>query len=178
MFTAFMKDRDYNWHYVPEYVRDFIDTYGITAIKQTGPLIQCKFMDRQINLERKLPDVAEGWVTDSPVFLSWMYAVRYSNIRNIGGVDIEAYIALKDCYKGFLRSLAEYDYFIHVKREKKYMKDGTRTQSEEEAREIDTFILSILQWHNVKIIKVEGSTEERCQTLFNLIQKDLTKNES
>lgn len=171
-----MKDRGYNWHYVHEYARDFIDTYGGTALNKMGPLIQCKFMDRQINLERKLPAVIDGFITDSPIFLGWMYAARNSKVWDVEGeLDVGAYVALKDCYKGFLRSLTEYDLIIHVKREKAYMNDGTRSQTEKEAKDIDALVLTLLKLHNVSIYEVTGPTETRCQAIFELIKDELHK---
>lgn len=173
-FTAYMKDRGYNWHYVHEYARDFIDTYGAGAFDQSGPLIQCKMMDKQIKLESKLPDGIDGLITDSPTFLSWMYGALYSDIvGENGGLNVAAYLALKDCYKGFLRSLTEYDFIVHVKREKPYLKDGTRTQSEEEAKELDELMFTLLRLHNVEILEVSGTTEERCQALETLAKQML-----
>ena len=43
-----------------------------------------------------------GFITDSPLFISWFYAVMYGNN------SIASYIARKDNYKAFLKSIGSY----------------------------------------------------------------------
>lgn len=169
-FTAWMKDRGWNWHYVHEYARDFIDTYGAESIEDASPLIQMVFMDKQISLQEKIPDVVDGFITDSPVFLSWVYGALNSEVSE----DVETYIALKNCYKGFIRSLTEYDIIALVRREKDYVQDGTRMQTEDEAKDLDHLIRTLLTLHNVPFIEVSGTTEERCRRLEAAV-KELTE---
>lgn len=161
-----MKDKGFNWHYIHEYARDFIDVYGNDAIKSSGPLLQTLFMDKQIRLEKKPPAIADGWITDSPVFLSWIYGARNSKAEE---GDVETYIALKNCYKGFLRSLGEYDLIVRVVREKDYIQDGVRSQTEEEARDLDAIITSLLDLHNVTYHTISGTLEQRCAMLEQLV---------
>lgn len=170
-FTAYMKDRGYNWHYVHEYARDFIDVYGGRVFEECGPLVQNIIMDKQIRFEKKLPETINGFITDSPVFLSWIYGAKNATLGNL-----ESYLALKNCYKGFLRSLTEYDLIIRVVREKPYMKDGTRSQSEEQAIGLDKAIQFLLELHGIKYVEVAGSTEERCLQIYNLIKDRLNEN--
>lgn len=166
-FAAYMKDKGFNWYYVAEYAREFIDNYGAKAVTESGPLLQLHFVEKQWRRELNVPNECDGFVTDSPVFISWVYASIYGN-KSVG-----SYLARKNNYKAFLRSIYEYTHIVIVKREKEYVKDGCRMQTEEEALRIDNIIETLLIMHGVKYHTISGSLEERMEQLDKLAQENL-----
>lgn len=166
-FAAAVKDRGVQFYAVNEYAREFIDLYGPNAIKECGPLIQQKIHKKQCAREDQISDSVAGFVTDSPTFLSWIYSAFY------GDNGVASYITRKDMYKSFLSETPNYTHIVRVAREKPYLKDGTRAQSEEEAVFLDQVIEMTLKMHRVPYIVVTGTTEERVQTLLKAVSDDL-----
>jgi len=72
-------------------------------------------------------------------------------------------------YEYFLKDLDRYDYLFVCKREKPYVKDGTRTQTEKEAKELDDFILNLLDIHGIKYHIITGTVEERTNQMRSVI---------
>jgi len=158
-FNSHMKNKGYNWYYVSEYARDFIDNYGQDGPPKCGPLVQLHFVDKQWRRELSVPKQCDGFITDSPVFLAWFYSALYGNS------DLPGYLARKNNYKAFLRSVYEYTHIVLVKREKGYVYDGTRAQSPETAMELDKAVETMLKLHGIKYHVVSGTLEERVKQL-------------
>jgi len=170
-FTSHMKDLHYNWYYVSEYARDFIDNYGQNALKDCGPMVQIHINDKQWRRELAVPAQCDGFVTDSPVFLSWFYSAQY------GDNSTGSYLSRKNNYKAFLRSIYEYTHIILVKREKPYILDGCRTQTEEQATKFDATMKAVLELHGIQYHEVSGSMIQRVDCLTQLAIKELLKHD-
>lgn len=162
-FTSFMKDQSRNWHFVSEYARDFIDEYH-EEMGKGGPFLQMLISDNQRRKEDRISDKAEGFITDSPCFLSWIYSAKYTERNKISKR------ALSEMYCRFLDDVDRYDHIFFVKREKEYLQDGTRTQTLNESVEIGDHIASVLKLHNVDFDVVSGSLAQRIHQIKEKIK--------
>lgn len=163
-FAAYMKNQSRNWHFVNEYARDFIDEYK-DEMSKGGPFLQMLISDEQRRKEDRIHVGAEGFISDSPCFLSWIYSAKYSTKNKISNR------ALSEMYSRFLDDIGRYDHIFFVKREKEYLKDGTRSQSLEESNEIGDHIQSVLKLHGVPFQVVSGTLEERIKFIEEKIKK-------
>lgn len=169
-FTAYMKDRGHQLYCIQEYAREFIDSYGKDSLKKLGPHIQRKFSEKQEKREMDVPPEALGFITDSPIFLGWIYTCMYPD-----GEYLNDYIIRKDMYKRFLRSVSNYTHIVEVVREKSYVQDGTRPQTYDEALLIDHHIKEALSMHQVPYTQAWGSTGNRCRILHELVKDCLSE---
>jgi nicotinamide riboside kinase len=157
--TAKLKDRGLKWYNVGEYARDFIDRWTAEEMESGGIAIPYHLAMKQLRREKNVNKNADGFVTDSPLILPWFYA------RSLDGPKITRYTVLSELYKMFLRSFLDYDLIVHVKREKKYVQDGTRHQSESEAVSIDRDVCEVVRSHGFSLFDVSGTTEERAHQI-------------
>lgn len=162
-FVAHMNSQHKPYYHVPEYARSFIDTYGANAIRECGPLIQTKFTSKQEQKELDVPPNVEGFVSDSPLFQAWFYSALY------GDNTIPSYIARKDNYKTFLKSINNYTHIFRVVRESDYQDDGCRYQNEEQAKLLEDSMACILKLHGIDFYTVIGPTSERVNTMVEVI---------
>jgi len=167
--TASIKSRGHPFDNVSEYARDFINEHGADALSGTSGLINLMIFDEQKTREDRVPEEAKGFVTDSPLFLPYCYTLAYSKGTKEGRA------ALEIMYKKFLSVLDRYDLVFQVGRQKKYVKDGTRRESEQWARELDTMFFLLIQRHGVEIHPLEGTTEERVAEIERCLPEELTK---
>lgn len=163
-FVAYMNSKHYPFYNISEYARTFIDTYGQNILNECGPLIQLKIVQKQIEREQTIPNNVKGFITDSPVFLAWFYAAYYGKDNNA------SYIARKDNYKQFLKSIYSYDHIFRIVRESDYQEDGCRTQTAEEAKLIDEAITINLKLHHIPFTTIKGSTEERVEEIADTVE--------
>lgn len=168
-FTAHMNSLHRPFYHITEYARTFIDTYGADAIPNCGPLIQLKFLDKQLQREDEIPDSIEGFITDSPVFMAWFYAALY------GDNSIASYIARKDNYKTFLKGIYRYDHIFIIKRESKYVDDGCRYQDKDEATLLDSSMENMLKLHRIPYHTISGTTPERVDQIFEAVYGEVRK---
>lgn len=162
--TARLKDLGYRWYNVQEYAREFIDKHGPDAAskRMSIPLL---IANKQISRERRVPKTCDGFVTDSPLILPWFYAT------NLAAEPVEKYEILTSLYQMFLRSFLDYTLIVSVRREKKYDKDGTRFQTEDEARGIDSWIRGMVLAHGFELFEVSGKTETRVNQIVRELEK-------
>jgi nicotinamide riboside kinase len=72
-------------------------------------------------------------------------------------------------YENFINDLKRYQYIFVCTREKKCVKDGTRSQSEDEAKDLDKSIIHLLDQHNIKYTVLNGTTTERTEKMREVI---------
>lgn len=151
--TARLKDAGMKWYNVQEYAREFIDKHGPAAINRMSiPLL---LANKQIGRERKVPKTCDGFITDSPLVLPWFYAM------GLAAEPVEKYEILTSLYQMFLRSFLDYTHIFYLKREKEYVLDGTRMQTEEEALGIDNDVRRVILDHGFNMVDVSGTLNER-----------------
>lgn len=158
--TAALKDRGKKWYCVQEVAREFIDEWGADAMTHASvPLL---IANRQMRREKRVNSKADGFVTDSPLILPWFYAKALP--VNSG---VEKYSVLSTLYKMFLRSFIDYDLLVHVTREKPYVEDGCRTQTEAEAKQLDSAIVKEVKSHGFQLFDVHGTTQNRVEMIVD-----------
>lgn len=154
-FVSHMKQQGRPWVHVSEYARDFIETYGKDAPEKCGDFVQFHIMAEQLRREQRVHVTSEGFVTDSPVFLAWVYAAKYTS-RDFSGL-----LAKHSCYERALESLASYTRICLVRREKAYVQDAARLQTEDEVRQLDEQIVALVRLHGFEVHEVSGTTAQR-----------------
>ena len=162
-FTSHMKNQGRLWVHVSEYARDFIESYGKDAPSRCGDFVQLHFLEEQARREQRVHVASEGFVTDAPLFFAWVYAAKYSS-REFSGL-----IAKRVCYERAIESLANYSEICWVRREKPYVQDGARLQTEEEVHELDDQIVSLVRLHGFVVREVSGTIGERIASLERLL---------
>jgi predicted ATPase len=162
-FVSHMKQQSRAWAHVSEYAREFIETHGKDAPAKCGDFVQLHFMAEQTRREQQVHESCEGFVTDSPVFLSWVYAARYAS-REFSGA-----LAKRACYERALESFASYTHICWVRREKVYVQDAARIETEDEVREIDEQMISLVRLHGYRVHEVRGSMIERVAAIEGLL---------
>lgn len=165
--SAKLKDMGLKWYYIPEFAREFIDEWGAVNMNRASLALMCA--NRQMRREKKVNPEADGFITDSPLILPWFYA------RKLPADGVEKYYILTTLYKMFLRSFIDYNLIVYVKREKAYVKDGCRFQSEEQARQIDNEVIDTVISHGFNVLEVSGDMNNRVDTVVNKIL-ELMKN--
>lgn len=161
--TAHMKSQGKKWYNVPEYARDFINRWEGERMLEMGVLAPYHIAMKQMRREQNVHTGADGFVTDSPLFLPWFYAL------DVQDRFLSKYVVCAELYKMFLRALADYTHIVHVVREKGYVEDGTRYQSEEEAKQVDKDVVRFLRNHGANLVEVRGSTPDRVLQIEDLI---------
>lgn len=160
--TAELKSRGLKWYNVQEYAREHIDRWGAESVKRASDVLLIAY--QQVEREKKVNKNADGFVTDSPLILPWFYG-RNLEVASAG----EKYMILTRLYKMFVRSFLDYDLVVHVKREKPYVKDGCRFQTEEEAKEIDLDVVEQITKHDFPMVTVDGTTDERVEKIVGIL---------
>lgn len=164
--TAYMKSKGLVWYNIPEYARDFINRWGVDELNKLGPWGPYHIAMKQLRREKNVPESAHGFVTDSPLFLPYFYSLKVCRS------SIERFVVQDELYQMFLHALTDYTVVVHVTREKKYVQDGTRFQTEDEAREIDIQVANMLTMHGVRLLSVSGDTHERVKKIAKFIGVD------
>ncbi len=154
-FFSKLKEKSIPIEQVQEWVREAINK---GHLPMDNPWVQFWIYSEQKHKEDCLPEAIKYMITDSPTILSYPYALI--NVKN----PEDKYLILK-MYEYFLNDLNRYDYIFVCKREKEYLKDGTRSQTKEEALAIDALIVSLLKQHKVPFEYLTGTIEERTEII-------------
>lgn len=162
-FTAYAKSQDVQFYNIPEFAREFIDKYGNEVMQEGMPFLQLYFQQVQMTREDATPKQCLGYISDSPIHLSWIYSIFHGQNTTLDK------IAQAELYKEFLNTPQRYTHVFHVAREKKYILDGTRAQTEEEAQQLDVAIVHLLKLHKLPFVTLTGSTTERVTTMWDMI---------
>lgn len=81
--SAFCRKTEFkNIELISEYARSFIANYG-NAFTIAD---QLRVTEKQIEMEDTVPSITDLLITDSPIFLGFLYAMEYRNINNIKDV--------------------------------------------------------------------------------------------
>lgn len=143
-----LKERHFSVEHVGEYVKAW--AYQKRVIKQFD---QVYLFGKQQQYEyRYLSTGVKNIVTDSPCFLSVVYGDYYgdknSKVPQAIAAICKEYDAVHPCLNIFLD-----------RGDKPYDQDG-RYQSYEAAKNIDSFMLSTLEKHNMPIVKLDYKDQE------------------
>lgn len=144
-----------------ELVREYVKTWAWQG-KKVADMDQLYLLGKQINYEKLLFDKVDYIVTDSPVLICGVYEDFWSGgKRTYAGEAAKAFLAhakeKNHTYK---------NYFVN--RMKPFDPRG-RYETEEQAKEIDTFMKQYLVRHEVPFTEINVDDRER----VSFIMKDL-----
>jgi len=158
-FFSKLKEASIQSEQVQEWVREAINK---GQLPPNNPWAQWWIYTEQKEKEDCIPAAIDYMVTDSPTILSYVYALKYATRPNDNSL-------LLKMYEYFLKDLTRYDYLFVCKREKAYIQDGTRTQTIEDAKELDELLLNLLKAHGVNCFEISGTVEERTTLMRTVI---------
>lgn len=156
-----------NAQHVTEFARDYINECRRNE-REFRPAFadQQMFFREQLRREEALdPDKVEFLITDSPVFLTIIYAFPL--------VDVTRYPHRQWYLKLYEEWLAQhsrrYDHVFVLAREKEFFRDGTRGGTKEGAEDMHRRIVSFLTYHEVPYTSIEGTDEQRVDAVLRVI---------
>ena len=160
-----LKDRGIQTELVQEYAREHINRLG----KVNNILTQYLFYEKQRQKEDIIPETIEYIITDSPTILCYIYAVYYAIIGDVDHQEL-----LVDMYSKTIRDgLNRYHKIYFLESNRPYVKDGTRTQTKEESKEIGENIRKFLDLHKIPYKSIQSpETDLRVELIIKDILKD------
>lgn len=144
-----MKIKGINVDYVHEYVREELNK----GWKPTSMAEQFRILKHQREREDTLPENLEYMITDSPLFLIYYYAIANTE------KPLDDSFTLASLYEDFLQDLMRYDKIYFMIRDKPYVQDGTRYQTEEESDAIHIQLKALLDLHKVEYVEIKGNKD-------------------
>jgi len=163
--TKLYNEKGINTKHIEEYARLYIDECNFHG--QFSPELsdQQLIFAKQVEREMAVPENVRFSISDSPLFLPLIFT--FNLITPTLYQDRTVYLHL---YNEFLaKYTSHYNYIFFVSREKPYLKDGTRKQSEEEAKNVDSQIVSFLELHKMHYHRISGTDEERVAKVLSII---------
>lgn len=144
-----------------EYSTDYLKEKGMieTISEQYGIYLGQKMLEDSL-------DEFDYAITDYATFIPYVYARFMLGNKKRTMKEIEI---LKDLYGLALRDIDKYDHIFFVPREFGYKQDGVRWQDENVANSIDEAIKQFLDSENVSYTLISGSTKERAEKIFDII---------
>lgn len=159
-------NRGLNVQYVSEFARDLInDIISVTGKYVPQISDQILIFEGQIERELLISKNVDYFVTDSPVFLPLIFTRQNIKCYQDG-------LVYENLYNKFhlqMNHLYKYDHIFFINHEKKYLKDGTRIQTEEEAKDIGKKIKGFMDFHDIKYHEVFGTIDERIVECIKII---------
>lgn len=127
---------------------------------------QQMFFHEQLRREEALnPDAVEFMITDSPIFLSLVYA--FPMVTPETYAQRQWYIKL---YEEWLADhVQRYDHMFVLAREKPFFNDGTRGGTNEGAEDIHERIIGFLRYHEIPFADICGKDCERVEKVLEHI---------
>jgi nicotinamide riboside kinase len=162
VFSA-LKQEGINAALIHEFARDEINRGWIQ--KSLGD--QFRILMKQRELEDIVPPQVKVKITDSPALLSYYYGVVSFDSSEWSDI-----LTLPDLYHEFLKDAHRYDILILLKRDKEYINDGCRTQTEEESDATYDRLKALLDMHGIEFVNVLGD-DSAIDTIFNLIMEEI-----
>ena len=150
-----------NAGYVKEFVTEDIQQNGIPNLANIG-FEQIRFYLKQSAEENKIKADCDIAVTESPTYFSYIYALE----GLAGNTDKRQQLALDILRDYTAQDSQRYDHVFYLKRELPYEDNGIRFHTEEQAKQVDTRILDVLNNFGVNYQVISGNVEERCAQVF------------
>ena len=158
-FFSDLKEESIQVDQIQEWVRE---AFNKELIPKDNAWAQFLIYEEQKSKEDCIPEEIQYMVTDSPTLLCYVYALQNAKKPE------DNYLIIK-MYEKFINDIRRYDYVFLCKREKPYVKDGTRTQTKEEAEELDKIIINILEQHSIPYTVLTGKNAERSKKMREII---------
>lgn len=160
LVTELFNNRYVNAQPVHEYARDYINSCRRAQGGYQNRLSdQMHIFRSQLEREESLdPKTVTFMVTDSPLLLTPVYSYP---TMTCGPNEFQDYLIYSRLYTEWLPYRFRYDYVFLLGREQALLKDGTRGESDEEARGVDRRIAALLDFHQIPYELLMGSHEDR-----------------
>jgi len=156
-----------NAQQVTEFARDHINE----CKRSDGEFVpdfadQQMFFHEQLRREDALdPESVEFMITDSPIFLSLVYA--FPMVEPNKYAQRQWYIKL---YEEWLADhVKRYDDVFVLAREKPFFNDGTRGGTQEGAEDIHERVIGFLKYHEIGFKDISGTDSERVDRVLEYI---------
>ena len=164
--TELYNKRKVNCQYVTEMARDYINKALLLGKFVPSIADQLIIFSKQIEREQIVPQSADFLITDSPIFLPLIF---FHNLCDF--TDFQQRTAFLHIYESYLdKYLKWYDYIFVLKRQKPFLKDGTRHESEEQSDEIGNQVYSFLKFHKIPFHTIQTpNDEERVKQVLEVI---------
>lgn len=157
-----------NAQQIDEFARFYIDECRRHKDGEFEPTFadQQLFFREQLRREDRLnEDAVEFMITDSPIFLTIVYALPMVNTK-----DYQQRMQYIHLYEEWLRNHHQrYDHVFLLAREKKFFKDGTRGGTQEGAEDIHQRIIGFLDYHEISYEHIAGKDQERVNKVLEFI---------
>lgn len=158
-----------NAFYISEYARDYIFEMKRRTGEEYVPQMsdQLMFIDEQKKREEDAPEGTDIIITDSPVFLSTIYAWRVHDDSFYRDIEQYLYIYRKLIIEGVLHS---YDYIFVLQDVHDNLRDGVRIQTAQESEEITAQTFGFLNFHQMKYcVCPKGSPQDQSRFACDII---------
>lgn len=175
--TELYNKRHLNAQQVTEFARDYINECRRDEGGDYVPSMadQMLIFHNQINRERMVCPVSVDYmITDSPVFLPIIFAYPLFDQKTLQ--SRRQYLSIYEEWLSKNITDYAYDYLFLLKREKPFLKDGTRGEDETQAIELDMKISGFLNMHGLFPLEVQGTDEERVQRVLRAIGAEKCEN--
>lgn len=155
-----------NAQQVIEFARDYINGCRRHQNGEFSPCFaeQLMFFNAQLQREDDLPKEVEFLITDSPVFLSLVYALPMVDFSNYQ--QRQQYLFLEN---EWLKVCKRYDQIFVLAREKDFFQDGTRGGTKEGAEDVHERVIGFLNYHEMSYANIAGSDEDRVEQVLEYI---------
>lgn len=153
-----LKEEGYNVEYVQEFAKTLTWEKNYEALKH-----QCYVTGTQQYAQNMLLGQVEAIITDSPILVGLMYYDE-QNIR------------IRKAFTDYIVESfkAQNNLTFYIKRLKEYNPSG-RNQSEDEAKEIDERVMSLLNNHDIPYTSIRGNRDGLIGA-FGMVTKILDEN--
>jgi len=160
-----------NIELINEYARGYISKYGFT----TSPAEQLLILDNQLKAEDSLPEQTDLLITDSPIFLGFMYGL---DIAEEGNMKDAKYINSLFSKMNNLNQPKRYDIIFYLPDKLTKQEDGVRPEQhldpvwrKEAEKKLNATFTIFPSTHYIEITSVEIAerTKECIKHLNNLL---------
>lgn len=158
-----------NAFYVSEYAREYIaqmrqHTNGDYIPQMSDQLL---FMDEQKKREEEAPEGVDFIITDSPIFLSTIYAWRVHDDAFYRDTEQYLHLYRKLIKEGITHS---YDHIFVLSEVYDNLIDGVRVQTKEESEQITKQAIGFLEFHQMPFQMVpRGSAVDQSRYICDII---------
>ncbi len=153
-----------NVHYISEFARDYINKCKANGDFVPGIGDQAVIFDEQLDRENAVPKEAEFVISDSPIFLPVIFTAKMTVFSSFQSRSFYLHF-----YEKALKELERYNHIFFVEHEKPFVSDGTRNETEHEAKQIGKQIRGFLDFHRISYTHITGDNEERVKRCLEIL---------
>jgi nicotinamide riboside kinase len=167
--TELYNNRQLNAQQITEFARDYINECKREQSEAFEPTMADQLLIYQEQIKREdciCLDAADCLITDSPIFLPIVFA--YPLFDRNSAQSRKQYLSLYDDW--LANHTCRYNMIFLLKREKPFLKDGTRNEDETQAIELDMRIKGFMDLHSIGYADIAGTDEERLARVLRYLE--------